>query len=54
MHRLQALLIDMRVNLRGRDIGVTEQLLDDAEVGAVAEQMRREAMPQEMRVDVCF
>ena len=36
MYCLQPLLIDMRVNLRGRDIGVTQHFLDDAQVGAVA------------------
>ena len=36
MHRLQSLLVDVRVNLRGRDIGVPEHFLDDAQVGAVA------------------
>ena len=40
MDRFQALLINVRVNLRRRDIGVAEHLLDDAQISAVAEQMR--------------
>jgi hypothetical protein len=36
MDRFQALLIDMGVNLRGRNIGVTEHFLDNAQIGAVA------------------
>jgi hypothetical protein len=36
MHRLQSLLVDVGVNLRGRDIGMSEHFLDDAQVGAVA------------------
>jgi hypothetical protein len=36
MHSFQPLLIDMRVNLRGRNICVAEHFLDDAQVGAVA------------------
>jgi hypothetical protein len=52
MHRFQPLLIDMRINLRCRDIGVTEHFLNDAEVGAVAQQVRRETVPQKVRVNI--
>ena len=52
MHRFQPLLIHVRVNLRGRNIRVAEHLLDDAQVRAVPEQMRGEAMPQQMRINV--
>jgi len=45
MHRLEPLLINVRVYLRGRDVGVAEHFLDDAEIGAVAEQVRGKAMP---------
>ena len=40
---------DVSVDLRRRDIGVAEQHLDDAEVGAVVDQVRREGMAQRVR-----
>src|ERR1700722_20141311 len=43
----------MSVNLRGRDVAVTEHLLNGAQVGATLKQMRREAVPQRMRADPC-
>ena len=36
MHSLQSLLIDVRVNLRRRNVGVPEQFLNDAQIGTVA------------------
>jgi len=36
MHRFQSLLIDMRVNLRGRNIGMSEHFLNDPQVRTVA------------------
>ena len=36
VHRFQPLLIDMRVNLRGRNVGVPKHFLDDAQIGAIA------------------
>jgi hypothetical protein len=54
MDRFEPLLIDMRVNLRGRDIGVAEHFLDDAKIGAVAEQVRGETVPQQMWIDICL
>ncbi len=39
----------MRVDRRRRDVGVSEQQLHDAQVGAVIEQMRRERVPQHVR-----
>jgi hypothetical protein len=54
MHRLQPLLIDVRINLRGRDVGVPKHLLNDAQIGAIAQQVRREAVPEQMRVNVLF
>lgn len=41
---------DMGVALRGRHIGMTEQLLHGAQVGASIEQMRREGMSQRVRM----
>src|ERR1700735_3461944 len=43
----------MSVNLRGRDVAMTEHLLHGAQVGAALEQMRGEAMPQCVRADPC-
>jgi hypothetical protein len=36
VHGFEPLLIDMRVNLRRRNIRVAEHFLDNAQVGAVA------------------
>ena len=44
---------DMGVALRGRHIGMTEQLLHGAQVGASVEQMRREGVPKRMRMGRC-
>src|SRR5438067_2644243 len=54
MHSLQPLLIDMGVNLCRRYVRVTQHLLDNSQIRAVAEQMRCEAVPQKMRIDVLF
>src|SRR6266481_2662492 len=51
MHLAQMALREMRVDLRGRDVAMTEHLLNGAQVGAAFEQMRREAMPQRVRAD---
>ena len=48
MDGFKALLIDMRVNLRGGYVRVTEHFLDNAQVGAVAKEMRRETVTQRM------
>lgn len=40
---------DVRVNLRGRDVGVTEHFLNGAQIGAVLQQMRGETMTQRVR-----
>ena len=40
----------VRVELGGRQIGVTEHLLDAAQVGAALEQMRRKGVPEQVRV----
>jgi len=54
MHSFQSLLIDMRIDLRRRNIGVPEHFLDDAKIGAVAQQVRRKAVSQKVRVNVLF
>src|ERR1041385_3964821 len=41
----------VRVQLRGRQIGMPEHLLHGPQVGASLQQVRREGVAQEMRVD---
>src|SRR5919199_5031184 len=41
----------VRVQLRRRQVGVAEHLLDGAEVGAALEQMGRERVAQQVRMD---
>ena len=45
----QPLLADLGVHLRGRDRRMAEQLLHDAQVGAVVEQVRGARVPQHVR-----
>ena len=54
MHRFQPLLIDMSIHLRCRNIRVPQHFLDDAEVGAISEQMGRETVPEKMRINILF
>lgn len=54
MHSLQPLLVDVGVNLCRRYVGVAQHLLDDSQIRAVAKQMRCEAVPQKVRIDVLF
>jgi len=41
--RPQAVLVHVRIDLRGGDVAVAEEFLDDAEVGAAADQVGGEA-----------
>jgi hypothetical protein len=43
------LAIDVRVDLRRRDVGMPKHFLDRAQVRAAFEQMRREGMSERMR-----
>ena len=54
MYGFQSLLIDVRIDLRCRNVGVAEHFLDDAQIGAVPQEMRREAVSQKVRVNVLF
>ena len=54
MHSLEPLLIDMGVDLGRRNVRVAKHLLDDSKIRAVAEQMRCEAVPQKVRINVLF
>ena len=49
MQLFQALAGDVSVDLRGRYVGVPEQHLHDAQVGAVVEKMGSKGMPQGVR-----
>ena len=51
MQLLEALARDVRVDLGRRDIGVPEQHLHHAQVGAVIEQVGGERMAQGVRGD---
>ena len=46
----EALAVDVAVDLRRRERRVAEQLLDRAQVGAALEQVRRERVPQPVRM----
>ena len=50
-HGLHALVEHVGVDLRGGDVGVAEQLLHDAQVGAVLQQVAREGVAQHVRAD---
>jgi hypothetical protein len=52
MHSFKPLLVDMRIDLRGGNIGVAQHLLNDSQIGAVPEQMRRETVPEKMWINV--
>ena len=47
----QPFLDDMGVDLRGRDIGVAQELLDGAQIRAPLQQMTGKGMTQNMRRD---
>ena len=49
MQLLQSFARHMRVNGRRRDVRMAEQQLNDAQIGAVIEEMRRERVPQRVR-----
>src|SRR5256885_16129175 len=52
VHLAQTRRGDMRINFRRADAGMAEQFLDDPQVCAMLEQMRRETVPQHVRSDV--
>src|SRR6185437_12309812 len=47
----QPVLEDMRVDLRRRDVGMAQHLLNAPEIGAVAEEVAREGVAQNVRRD---
>ena len=54
MYSLEPLLIDMGVDLCRRYVRVAQHLLDDSEIRAVAEQMRCEAVPKKVGINIFF
>ena len=40
---------DMGIDLRSRNVGVAEHLLDGTNIGVILDQVRRERMPQRVR-----
>ena len=54
MYGFQSLLIDVCIDLRRRYVSVSKHFLDDAQIGAVSQQMRCEAVSQKVRVNVLF
>src|ERR1022692_3280651 len=44
--------IQMRVNLRRTDVGMTEQLLDSTQIAARFEQVRRKGMAKHVRMQL--
>ena len=51
MDGAEAILVDVGVELGGGDVGVAEHFLDDAEVGAVVEEVGGEAMAELVGMD---
>src|SRR5207237_46322 len=52
MHSFQSLLVDVRIDLRRRDIGVAAHFLDDAQICAVPQDMCRGVVSKKIRLDV--
>ena len=52
MDSLESVLIDVGVDLGRGNIGMAEHFLDDAQIGAIAEEMRSETVPQEMWINI--
>ena len=50
MHILETCLINVRVDLRRRDVRVAQHFLDYAQISAVVQQMRGKAVSQQMRM----
>jgi hypothetical protein len=48
---LKALLVNMGVNLGGRDIGMPQKLLDDPQVCSVLKKVGCEGVAQEVGID---
>src|SRR3989338_1140896 len=51
VYPFQARTLDMRVDLRRRDVRMPQKLLHHAQIGAILQKMRGERMPQNMRIN---
>jgi len=51
---VETLLVDVGVDLGGGDVGVSEEFLDDAEVGTAFEEVGGEGVAEEVGVNVLF
>ena len=51
MNRFQPTVLDVRVDLRGRDAGVAEHFLQGADFGAAGKHVCGEAVSQSVRAD---
>ena len=49
VNALEAILIYMGINLRGRDVAVAEQFLNHAQIGPAADQVGCKTVPQGVR-----
>ena len=52
MSRFEVGPVHVGVDLGGRDIGMSKQLLDDAKVGSAAEKMGGEAVAEKVGIDI--
>ena len=52
MHGFQAAVFDVRVDLCGADTGVSQHLLERADVSAAGQQVRGKTVPQRMWADI--
>ena len=52
VNRFQATLIHVRVDLCCRNIRVPQKLLNNSQIGPVRQEMRREGVPQQVRIDI--
>jgi len=52
MDSFESVLIDVGVDLGRGNIGMAEHFLDDAQIGAIAEEMGSETVSQEMWINI--
>ena len=52
VHSFKSLLIHVRIDLGRRNIGVAQHFLNNAQIGAIAEQVGREAVPEKVRINI--
>ena len=52
VHASEVRAVDVGVDLRGRDVGVAQELLQNPQVGATHQHVRRKAVPEHVRMNV--